>query len=152
MRIEKRDDTYFLSRGITEELGLESLGVRGRRVRFDLSGITLINSTGVRAWMKALQELELEVTYVNCSQVVVEQANMVRGFLGNKAYVESVLLPCFDPVFRKEVMVSLKEGVNYWQGSRTPPKLDGAIPEGTSYELEVDLETYLFFLQELEKP
>lgn len=50
---------------------------------FDLEGVSLINSCGVREWINFLEKLpeDADITYKNVPQIVVEQINMVQGFV-----------------------------------------------------------------------
>lgn len=145
----KTEDLVVLTGGITEDLDLEQLGLSACRVRMDMGGVTLINSTGVRAWMATLERLELQVTYVNCSQPVVEQANMVRGFLGVGAVMESFQVPCVDIGSGEEVVVVLKSGEHFTPGKRPDIDFSQLARPGQVLESEVDLETYLHFVGEL---
>jgi anti-anti-sigma regulatory factor len=61
----------------------------------DLSGITRINSTGVRQWLhfvRALDDRGKSLRLVRCSPAFVAQLNMIAGFTG-RSVVKSVLAP-----------------------------------------------------------
>ncbi len=53
-------------------------------VRINMRGVRRINSYGVRAWIEAVRSLppEIVVELVECPPPVIDQINMVAGFLG----------------------------------------------------------------------
>lgn len=57
--------------------------LRGR-VQVSLRGVRRINSYGVRAWIDAVRRVpaEAQLEFVECPPPVVDQMNMVAGFLG----------------------------------------------------------------------
>lgn len=58
-------------------------GLRGS-VRFSLKGVRRINSFGVRSWIDAIRKIPMECSFelVECPPPVVDQLNMVAGFVG----------------------------------------------------------------------
>lgn len=60
-------------------------GLRAPNVRIDMSDVRRINSFGVRSWINALREIPESVTleFVECPPPVIDQCNMVYGFLGH---------------------------------------------------------------------
>jgi len=58
--------------------------VRGE-VEISLKGVRRINSFGVRAWIDVIRQIpaETKLTFVECPPPVVDQINMVQGFLGH---------------------------------------------------------------------
>jgi hypothetical protein len=63
-------------------------------VEVNLRGIKRLNSVGIRFWIDAMRDLtrRARVSYVECSQPVIDQVNMIRGFLGGGA-VRSFFAP-----------------------------------------------------------
>jgi anti-anti-sigma regulatory factor len=58
---------------------------QGREVIVDSSGLTRINSCGVRdwvRWVKGLEERSNHMSFIRCSPVVVAQLNMISNFAG----------------------------------------------------------------------
>ncbi len=65
----------------------------------DLQGITRINSTGVREWMTfilALADRGRSLRLTGCSVAIVQQLNMISGFVGEAA-VQSIYAPYVCP-------------------------------------------------------
>jgi len=71
------EDAHFASVLATVKANLESL----KRVRFDLGGVSHVNSSGIREWLLLLERLYLAppIEIVNVSSGFVEQANMVSN-------------------------------------------------------------------------
>lgn len=100
---------------------------------FDFNGVNLINSCGVREWIGLLSQLPsgAAVVYRQCPQVMVEQMNMVQGFLPLGATIESFYAPYFDPDLDEEVKVLLT--LDEVKGGKAPEKKNSS-----GNELEFD--------------
>lgn len=63
-------------------------------VKLSLKGVRRINSFGVRAWIDAIRRVPADCTFefVDCPPPVVDQMNMVAGFLG-RGKVSSFFAP-----------------------------------------------------------
>lgn len=63
---------------------------------FDFGKVSMINSCGIREWIKYLQGLgDTAIVYLNCPQIIIEQVNMVHGFIRKGIIVESFYAPYF---------------------------------------------------------
>lgn len=89
LTIDKRvtdEKTFVKIAGVVDEdadFGMLE-GVQGR-VDIDVRGVRRFNSIGIRFWVDAMRGLgkRAVVTFVECPPQVVEQLNMIRGFLGH---------------------------------------------------------------------
>ncbi|HSI05242.1 MAG: hypothetical protein ACAI38_03280 [Myxococcota bacterium] len=83
------------------------------RLRFDMGGITRINSCGVREWVNFMRAIPpgTRATLENCPSVVVAQVNMISNFSG-PARVASVRVPyvCKDCGFDAELPMDTPPG------------------------------------------
>ncbi len=54
-------------------------------VQIHMRGVRRINSYGVRAWLDAIRQVPVttKISFVHCPPPVVDQCNMVSGFLGH---------------------------------------------------------------------
>ena len=93
-------DVVRLAGVIDEAADLSPLATLGRRpLVIDLHGVQRINSSGVRTWIDFVRGLPAEVplSFVRCPPAIVDQCNMVIGFLGH-GRMESFYAPlaCSD--------------------------------------------------------
>lgn len=76
---------------------------------FDFNKVKSINSCGIREWIKYIELIgATDITYVNCPQIIIEQANMVHGFIKKGIVVESFYAPYFCESCDDEKKVLLK--------------------------------------------
>lgn len=63
----------------------------------DLGGISLINSIGIRGWLKWCQSLpkDKSLHIVNAPKSMIDQANMLSNFFPKHAQINSLELPYF---------------------------------------------------------
>jgi len=73
-----------LSGVIDEHPDLSFLSKLKGRVHISLKGVRRINSFGVRAWIDAIRRVpaEANLEFIECPPPVIDQINMVAGFLG----------------------------------------------------------------------
>lgn len=68
--------------------------IPGKHLIIDLSGIRLLNSVGLRSWVLWARELDYAVVSLRrCPNPVVNQMNILDGFLPLRAVIESFELP-----------------------------------------------------------
>lgn len=97
--VDQDGTTWFAIRGeITEGARFAPLLARASAdVAIDLSGVSRINSTGVREWIQFITKLEetaLRLRLARCSVPIVQQLNMISNFTGH-AMVISAYTPWF---------------------------------------------------------
>ncbi|HVV83615.1 MAG TPA: hypothetical protein VHE35_11105 [Kofleriaceae bacterium] len=79
-------DVVTLAGVIDEAADLRPLSALGRRpIEIDLRGVQRINSSGVRTWIDFVRAVPREVPlrFVRCPPAIIDQCNMVNGFLGH---------------------------------------------------------------------
>lgn len=98
-RIDDRP-TFVVSGGLTEFADLARLQKElGAENELDLGGITQVNSTGVREWLKFIHSVTAanqRLILRRCSISFVNQLNMIRRFAGS-AQIASILAPYICP-------------------------------------------------------
>lgn len=123
---------------------IQSLNLKNYIFNFDK--INLINSCGIRDWIKFLQSLgPVQISYENCPQIIIEQINMVHGFITPTTQITSFYAPYFCDQCDKEkkIKISSKEVINI----KAPTKTCDVCNE----ELEFDAleKQYFHFLSQI---
>ncbi|MGZ3687157.1 MAG: hypothetical protein ACXWPM_06590 [Bdellovibrionota bacterium] len=101
VKIETTEGSTVLLRfegKIDEESSFDRIQVPATsKIVFDLKAIEAINSCGIREWIKWIKAISpgKRLVYRHCPRVIVDQINMVDGFLPEGASVESFELPYF---------------------------------------------------------
>ncbi len=112
---------------------------------FDFNDVTLINSCGIRDWIGFLDKLgpKVKIVYARCPQIIIEQINMVQGFLRPNATIESFYAPYYCEHHDEEKKILLK--VNEVKGRKAPKK---NCPEsGEEMEFDAIEEQYFYFIK-----
>ncbi len=112
---------------------------------FDFNSVNMINSCGIREWIKYLQEIEgATISYINCPQIIIEQVNMVHGFIRKGITVSSFFAPYFCSTCDTGKKILLKNAEV--TGTKPPVKLCNTC----SNELEFDAieKQYFSFLSQ----
>ena len=97
-RVEQRDRANWveLAGRINEATDFKPLTKLPGPLVIDLAGIERINSIGVRRWIFFVEHCEaanVEVVFVRCSAIMVQQMGMITNFMGSRSRVQSVLVP-----------------------------------------------------------
>ncbi|OUR96275.1 hypothetical protein A9Q84_07915 [Halobacteriovorax marinus] len=96
---------------IDEDSEFETIkGLSNKTYIFDFDEVSLINSCGIREWVNFLETIpkDVSLTYRNCRQIIIEQINMVHGFIRTGACVESFYAPYYCESCDEEFKVHLK--------------------------------------------
>ncbi len=119
------------------------------QVVLDLENISAINSCGIREWIKWLQTAPegTKLVYRNCPKVIVDQINMVSGFLPPHAEVESFYVPYYSEASGAEKMILFKKGVDFNGGEIEAPETIQDPESGEEMEMDVIEAKYFKFLK-----
>lgn len=116
-RVERRDGTTWvaLTGNISELVNFDALKAMPGPLVLDLSGLTRINSLGMRNWVFFVREYEAKgqaLTFERVPPVVVNQMSMVTHFMGAHSQIRSLMLPYLCPSCGKEdlQMLELTDG------------------------------------------
>ncbi len=116
-------------------------------LEFSLQGLKSINSTGIREWIRLMQNLgQATVSFINCPKIFIDQVNMVSGFIPSHAKVSSFYVPYYNEDLDKEVLVLYKLGENYTYNSVQIQEIHKN-PEGVEFEIDVVKTKYFKFIQ-----
>lgn len=116
-------------------------------IELHLANIKSINSCGIRDWMKWISTAPGAVfTFTECPKVIVDQINMVQGFLPATGKVQSFYVPYYSEESEQEKNVLFNFGKEF-----TDQGLVGApeVKDSTGAEMEMDVveSKYFKFLQ-----
>jgi hypothetical protein len=120
---------------------IKSLGMK--KYIFDFEKIKLINSCGIREWIKYLEDIVgADVEYINCPQIIIEQVNMVHGFIKKGATIKTFIAPyfCASCDDEKKVLINADEVINL-----TPP-VKKCMKCNTELEFDAISKQYFSFL------
>ena len=131
---------------IDEHTDLSPLAVLEGRLEFNLRDVQRLNSLGMHNWIQALRELapKADLVFSECSLVVIDQLNMIHGFLGHgmvQSFYGAMVCEscdvCMEHLFEADACRELE---------RLPPVACAEC--GCAMELDDDINRYLSFLKE----
>lgn len=133
---------------IDEDVDFSAYPLSGvEKVEMKLGGITSINSCGIREWIKWLGTAPTaQVLYHECPKIIVDQINMVQGFLPSQGKVMSFYVPYYSDEASTDMTVLFTLGKEFTETSLTPPAevRDGA---GNLMEMDVIEAKYFKFIK-----
>ncbi|PWU12250.1 MAG: hypothetical protein C5B49_16600 [Bdellovibrio sp.] len=150
--IEKKPEgarvVLVLKGDIDEEAELASPDIEpGADVVLDLTDVKTINSMGMRMWLKWVKTIpeSVQLSVRRCPKMIVDQINMVAGFLPEDAKVESFFVPYYSEISSSEKLVLFEQGKEYKGGKLhvTPVVRDDS---GNIMEMDV-IDSYFRFIQ-----
>jgi hypothetical protein len=152
-KIEKQqngDELQVVFSGhIDEDAQFNDLSIGdAKKVVLDLDGVTAINSCGIREWIKWIRSAGTgaEMVYRKCPKVIVDQINMVAGFLPENGKVESFYVPYYNDDSGNEKMVLFREGTEFKGADLFPPE-PVKDESGDPMEMDVIEAKYFKFLK-----
>lgn len=135
---------------IDEDAQFTALDLSGAsgKVVVDIEGVTAINSCGIREWVKWIRTAPntTAVVFKKCPKVIVDQINMVTGFLPDNGKVESFFVPYYSDESGNEKMVLFEEGKQFNGGDVNPPA-EVKDESGEAMEMDVIEAKYFKFLK-----
>lgn len=115
-------------------------------IELDLSKVKGINSCGIREWIKWVGTAgATPITYSNCPKVIVDQVNMVDGFLPTSGKVSSFFVPYYNDESGSEKNVLFRYGAEFSDSGLTPPA-EVKDEDGNPMEMDVIEAKYFKFL------
>lgn len=150
IQIEKMGSTWKVkvSGNIDEDVDFSPYVLAGPgKLEFYLSNIKSINSCGIREWIKWVSTAgNAEVFYYECPKIIVDQINMVQGFLPGSGHVVSFFVPYFSEESGSEKAILFRTGQEFDEsgGIRPPVVKDDA---GHDMEMDVVEAKYFKFLK-----
>ncbi len=129
---------------IDEDVDFSAFAIGGlNQIELDLNSVKSINSCGIREWIKWLGTNSIaKMTYVNCPKIIIDQINMVDGFLPRNGQVLSFYVPYYNDESGAEKNVLFRHGQEFGDAGVKPP---GKVTDDTGLSMEMDvIETKYF--------
>lgn len=123
---------------IDEDVDFTQYNIAGNpAVEVELGGLKSINSCGIREWIKWMSTAGASpVSFSNCPKVIVDQINMVDGFLPSTGKVNSFYVPYYNDDSGSEKNVLFRYGTEFGDGNVTPP---ASVKDEQGNEMEMDV-------------
>ncbi len=134
---------------IDEDANFSTISLEGaKEVVLDLEQVSAINSCGIREWIKWIKTApSSKFIYRKCPKVIVDQINMVSGFLPENGMVESFFVPYYSDASDTEKMVLFTSGKEFKGSEIFPPDEVKDDKNGDVMEMDVIEAKYFKFLK-----
>jgi len=118
-------------------------------ISLDFSKVVRANSSGIVLWLRLVKSIHFPFKYVGVPVWLVEQFNMISGYLSDASFVESIEVPFFCPETEdthNELFMVGKDIplLKNYADFRLPDLKRGS----QIYEMDCDPKTYFRFLAE----
>lgn len=137
-----------LAGSIDEDTDFNQIPFGGaKEIEIKMGGVKSINSCGIREWIKWISTAGgANIQWHECPKVIVDQINMVDGFLPNNAKVLSFFVPYYNDEMGSEKNVLFRFGTEFTANSVTPPA-SVKDDEGNLMEMDVIEAKYFKFIK-----
>jgi hypothetical protein len=150
VKIEKSPDKWVVKMAgtIDEDADFNPLSLQGcKAVEVELEGLKGINSCGIREWIKWMGGAAgAPITLIKCPKVIVDQINMVEGFLPATAKVQSFFVPYYNDDSGSEKNILFRYGAEFSEGQVNPP-VSVKDNDGNDMEMDVIESKYFKFIK-----
>lgn len=116
-------------------------------VMLHLDGVIAINSTGIREWINLMGRLKsAKIRLSKCPKVIVDQINMVKGFLPTNASVDSFYVPYFSEQSSSEKKILFERNRQF---TDKEVSFENSIidEDGASFEIDIIPDKYFKFIR-----
>jgi hypothetical protein len=124
---------------IDEDANFQPTDIGGaNEVVLDLDKVTAINSVGIREWIKWVKTMPAgsKLSVRKCPKIIVDQINMVAGFLPPGTTIESFYVPYYADASGEEKMVLFNNGAEFKGGEIFAP---AEVKDGSGEPMEMDV-------------
>lgn len=117
-----------------------------KTLKVDLEQVKSINSCGIREWIKWLNQMgSAQIELFHCHKIIIDQVNMVQGFLPSNAKVRSFYVPFYNEDFGSEKNILLEYGKDFDDKTvRVPENVTD--DDGNPMEIDVIEAKYFKFI------
>lgn len=94
-----------------------------KTVVIDFADVTVLNSLGIRTWMVWLRQWigQKDFVFRRCPKAVVDQFNVLSGFLPKGSVVESFYVPYFCDACTREQSILYRKDIDFKQARGESP-------------------------------
>lgn len=133
---------------IDEDADFTQLSLGGvAKIEIQMANLKSINSCGIREWIKWMSTAPTaNIVFSECPKVIVDQINMVDGFLPTNAKVQSFFVPYYNDDSGSEKNVLFRLGTEFTENSVNPPT-NVQDDEGNPMEMDVIESKYFKFIK-----
>lgn len=128
-----------ISGGVDEDANFQPVDMGAlKSMVLDVEGVTAINSVGIREWIKWTKGFPsgLQIMIRRCPKIIVDQINMVAGFLPPATVIESFFVPYYSEGTGAEKMVLFENGKEFKGGDLHAP---AEIKDDSGEVMEMDV-------------
>jgi hypothetical protein len=152
--VQKKGEQYFITLigPLDENMSFKELNCpNAREIVVNFEKVNGIKSFGIRELIRWLgKNKEASITYTRCPKIVVDQMNIVDGFLPLNAHVESFYVPYYSEPTEEEIQVLFRYGYEFNEASITPPEVVKD-SKGHSMEMDAIWSKYFRFIENKER-
>ncbi len=137
-----------LAGSVDEDADFTQLSLAGAgQIELEMTGLKSINSCGIREWIKWMSTAPAaSITFNKCPKVIVDQINMVDGFLPANAKVMSFYVPYYNEEAGSEKSVLFRLGTEFTENTVSPPQ-SVVDDSGNAMEMDVIESKYFKFIK-----
>lgn len=150
IKVDKASPEYkvVVTGVIDEDVDFNQFSLAGAKgVQMSLGGVKSINSCGIREWIRWVGSAgTAPVVYSECPKIIVDQINMVQGFLPANGKVASFYVPFYSDDSGEDKSVLFSHGKEFSEsGLGTLPEVKDSA--GKPMEMDVVEAKYFKFLK-----
>ncbi len=150
VKIDKSSGTLNINMvgTIDEDVDFTQLNLGdAQEIDLELSGVKSINSCGIREWIKWMAtNKNAKIKFNQCPKVIVDQINMVDGFLPQNGKVSSFFVPYYNDNSGSEKNILFRYGTEFTEGDVKPPK-EIKDDQGNDMEMDIIESKYFKFIK-----
>lgn len=118
-----------------------------QKINMHLGAVKSINSCGIREWIKWIATAQgTPINYFECPKIIVDQINMVQGFLPANAKVQSFYVPYYCDDAGSEKTILFTYGKEFTDTEVKPPT-EVKDEDGNVMEMDVVEAKYFKFIK-----
>ena len=150
VKIDKSSNTLniHMTGTIDEDVDFTQMNLGdAQEIDLELSGVKSINSCGIREWIKWMAtNKNAKIKFNQCPKVIIDQINMVDGFLPQNGKVSSFFVPYYNDNSGSEKNILFRYGTEFTEGEVKPPA-EIKDDQGNAMEMDIIESKYFKFIK-----